>query len=75
MITLEVIKIPKETFITDMELAAFFHKQCIGGMFCFGEEETFLETEDKDDKGGSGESQRESVHGGSRVLALLPPPA
>lgn len=59
MITLEVVKIPKEKFITDMELAAFSHKECIGGMFCFGEEETFLDTEDKGDKGGSGESQRE----------------
>ena len=68
MITLEVVKIPKENFITDMELAAFFHKQCIGGMSCFGEEETFLE--DKDDKGGSGESHGERVQEG---LALPPP--
>ena len=55
MITLEVVKIPKESFITDMELAAFFHKQCIGGMSCFGEEETFLE--DKDDRGEVGRAR------------------
>lgn len=47
-----MIKIPKGNFLPDVELAAFIHKGCIG-MFCFGEE-TFLEIEDEEEKGGSG---------------------
>lgn len=68
-----MIENSKGHFIPDEELAAFIYEGMHSGMFCFGEKETFLETEGKEEMGASEGELKGGFQVGLGVFALIPP--
>lgn len=67
-----MIENSKGHFIPDEELAAFIYEGMHSGMFCFSEE-TSLETEGKEEMGGSEGELKGGFQVGLGVFAFFPP--